>query len=355
MAVILYPILNWGLGHASRSSVVIRHLLRLGHRILPASDGAAYLYLREVFPQLNILKLPDLEVRYPGRNPIWNMALQSRHILFSFYKDYRALKLIAQQYDIDVVLSDHRLGAFVKGKKNILLLHQIKIPLRSAVLSSLFHPFSRLLLRPFDEYWVPDFEEHLLSGKMTQARLSPMRFIGPISHFTPYMEGKHSSEYYDVIAVLSGPEPQRTLFENQIIGELKNLKLKSLIVRGLPETAKNEVPQSVTSEIYQISFLPPEKLLPLLLHSKYIIARSGYSTIMDLTCIQKSALLVPTPGQPEQEYLMNHLKYQNAFIFQLQEELDIFNGLKRLDKARPIPIANYPDDLLLKVIKYSIS
>ena len=45
-----------------------------------------------------------------------------------------------------------------------------------------------------------------------------------------------------------------------------------------------------------------------------IISRSGYSTIMDLVQLQKRAILVPTPGQTEQEYLASYLMEKKFFI-----------------------------------------
>ena len=56
------------------------------------------------------------------------------------------------------------------------------------------------------------------------------------------------------------------------------------------------------------------KLNDLMNASEFIIARSGYSTIMDLVTLERNAILVPTPGQTEQEYLA-HYMHENKWMY----------------------------------------
>jgi predicted glycosyltransferase len=54
-----------------------------------------------------------------------------------------------------------------------------------------------------------------------------------------------------------------------------------------------------------------------------VIARSGYSTVMDLVRMRRRAVLVPTPGQTEQEYLARHLSDAGLFLSVPQSSFDL--------------------------------
>ena len=50
----------------------------------------------------------------------------------------------------------------------------------------------------------------------------------------------------------------------------------------------------------------------------------------------KSALMIPTPGQTEQEYLAKHLKQSGLFYIAEQKKLNLFNELKKIDNSDKI-------------------
>ena len=75
-----------------------------------------------------------------------------------------------------------------------------------------------------------------------------------------------------------------------------------------------------------------KELNDLIKRSKVVIARSGYSTIMDLYALEKPAILIPTPGQSEQLYLSKHLRHKKQFIFQSQQKLNIPLALEELSR-----------------------
>ena len=56
--------------------------------------------------------------------------------------------------------------------------------------------------------------------------------------------------------------------------------------------------------------------------SDLIITRAGYSTIMELVSLKCSAVLIPTPGQTEQEYIASMLSDKQWFSFIPQNELN---------------------------------
>ena len=74
------------------------------------------------------------------------------------------------------------------------------------------------------------------------------------------------------------------------------------------------------------------------MQSEVVIARSGYSSIMDLVKLRASkVLLVPTPGQTEQEYLAGRFAEHPQFTFQLQKQLNIEKALNNMSGEVPLP------------------
>ena len=88
------------------------------------------------------------------------------------------------------------------------------------------------------------------------------------------------------------------------------------MVRGLP--GNHELPDQLPgTEVY--NHLSAVSLNELICSSEFVIARSGYSTIMDLVQLGKKNILIPTPGQPEQEYLAAFL-HSKKIIFSVTED-----------------------------------
>ena len=107
---------------------------------------------------------------------------------------------------------------------------------------------------------------------------------------------------YSVVAILSGLEPQRSIFERAILERYANTSEKVLLVRGKVAEAQTKISRN---NITIVASLSDQALLDAMEQATTIIARSGYSTIMDLAVLGllHKAELYPTPGQSEQEYL----------------------------------------------------
>jgi len=115
--------------------------------------------------------------------------------------------------------------------------------------------------------------------------------------------------------VLSGPEPQRSILENKIINEIANYNGWVTVVRGLPGESRL-IPSS-------------EELNKEMMQAEYMIGRSGYSTIMDIVALQKKSILMPTPGQTEQQYLAEYLLQKNIALAVSQKEFSLVNILEK--------------------------
>ncbi len=322
--------LNWGLGHATRCIPIINELIKQGHYITIAADEGPLKLLQKEFPGLTFIVFPNYSIRYPSdSNMAVSILMQSPRIVYSIYKEHKELKKIIAAHKMDVVISDNRFGLWNKGVKSIFITHQlfIKTPFAHRFTNAINHWF----IKQYDECWVPDTEGEInLSGELShgQKQFSNVKFIGSLSRFNKQENGFEKK--WDVLVILSGPEPQRSIFENIVLQQLKQTSLKTLIVKGI--ASAEEVWEEVNSNITSVSHLPAKQLETAILSSEIIVSRSGYSTIMDLVALGKKAIFVPTPGQTEQEYLAERFMKTGICFSQTQQEFNLEMALKESGK-----------------------
>jgi UDP-N-acetylglucosamine transferase subunit ALG13 len=205
---------------------------------------------------------------------------------------------------------------------------------------------NRFALGKFSQIWIPDKPgAGNLGGDLSHPTRLPEGaiFIGILSGFEDAGYISNSSDDFELVLLLSGPEPQRSIFEKKVMDQLLRQKRKSLVIGGLTgETTFEDLSESCR----RISFLTGSRLYNILKNARYILCRAGYSTIMDLAAMGKTAFLVPTPGQTEQEYLAFHLREQELFLSSVQKDFDLEQAIESLDNFRP---GDFPgrDDILL--------
>jgi len=322
---ILYSILDWGLGHATRSIPIIDELLNWGHEVVIGSNGRALYLLKETYPELKFIELPDYNIKYFTKSMFLNMALQWYKMPLAIHREYLKVKEFLKNNSIDLIISDNRYGCYSKSIPSIIISHQLNLKTGNFVIDYFANKINHFWIKKFDKIWVPDFEDSKISGELSKdSKLKNIRFIGAISR----MKKKKLPIVRDIIVLLSGPEPQRSIFEKEIIIQLDNLPYNALIVGGKTEKYYKE---KISPNIEYQSFLTGEMLNNAILESKYIITRSGYTTLLDLVALNKMALLIPTPGQTEQKYLAESLARKKIFPFQFQNELDIEKGIEKID------------------------
>ncbi len=306
MKILICP-LNWGLGHATRCVPIIRQLVADGHEVVMVADGFPLEFLKQEFPMLRFIEYPSYSVYYSRRkSQVLAMLLNLPGIITGIIKEHLWLRKLLQNEHFDQVIADNRFGMFNKKIHSIYMTHQIMVKMPEYLI--LFEPiiwlFHRLIIHRFDECWIPDVEEKGgLSGDLSHKYPLPKnaKFIGILSRFQG-MENVEPNTDYEVVAVISGVEPQRTIFEKKLIKKYKNKSFQTILVSGQPHKLK--IGKNVHN-ITLISHLTDEEMAALFVGAKKIVSRSGYSTIMDLVtlnCLDK-AELIPTPGQTEQEYL----------------------------------------------------
>lgn len=308
MLVLVAP-LNWGLGHATRCVPLIRRLLSEGHEVVLGGDGDSLTLLRRHFPELRFIPLAPLRLRYSrGRSQVGAMLRALPRLLWSSIEDHMMLRTYMQQYPFNMVISDNRFGLYTDRTKCVYMTHQlyIRLPRGWRWLEPLVRALHARIYNRYSEVWVPDYEDaaQSLSGELSHrpgTQYDKLRYIGPLSRFEGMTEedGRYRA---DVVAVLSGLEPQRTMLEQQIKQRYKDSDQEVLIVQGLVGRPRTMVRRGHITIVPQLT---DKEMRGALLHAHHIIARSGYSTIMDLHTlgVLDRAELIPTPGQTEQQYL----------------------------------------------------
>ena len=306
MKILICP-LNWGLGHATRCVPLIQRLISEGNDIVIASDGYSLVFLQQEFSSLTTVEIPSYRVRYgSGKSQLFAMLRNVPSIVGGIVREHRWLTRYLQSNNIDMVISDNRFGLWSKQTKSVYITHQlmIKMPRGLVFLEPVAWRLHRMFINRYSECWIPDISgKNNLSGDLAHKYPLPKKaeFIGILSRFQG-LENATPNTDYATVCVLSGIEPQRSIFEKNLIERFQHSATRTLIIRGQPQTEKQT---SEIGSVTLVSHLSTEEMAARFRGATKIISRSGYSTIMDLAvlnCLSK-AELIPTPGQTEQEYL----------------------------------------------------
>ena len=304
MKILVAP-LNWGLGHASRCVPLVQRLLDEGHEVVLGGDGDSLTLLRKHFPQLRYTYLAPLNLRYStGNRQVLAMLKALPKLILWSVKDHSMLRAILREEHFDQVISDNRFGFYNKQVECVYITHQLHIMLPrgwkwAEPLVSRLH--ARVYAH-FNKVWVPDYKEYdqSLAGDLSHNDAN-VKYIGPLSRFQN-IQINRINHNYSIVAVLSGLEPHRSFLERELVSRYDGTDENVLIVQGLMHRPNTCIKRG---NITLVPYMSDAELVPALLGAKHIIARSGYSTIMDFYQLDvlNKAELIPTPGQPEQEYL----------------------------------------------------
>lgn len=315
--------LNWGLGHATRCVPIIKTLNEQGHKVIIAADEGPLAFLQKAFPDMEFIKFPGFSPRYSSSNTqIFKMIASFPKALGLFRRDHKTIESIVKSYCIDEIISDNRFGCWSRHAHSIYITHQlnIQVPKMWRWAAPIVNIFNNSYIRRYDEIWVPDKkDEPSLSGKLSHPAKSKFKvsYIGILSRFNA--ENQEVTERDNkYLVILSGPEPQRTILEDIIIRQAREIKDNVLILRAKPDSY--DLPRDVPDNVSMFNHVDDEMFVKFVNSAEHIICRGGYSTLMDLVRLGRTAYLVPTPGQTEQEYLARHLS-----------ELGYFNWCKQSD------------------------
>ena len=342
----LLCILDWGLGHASRSLALAEVLEAAGETTFFASCGRAKKFLEAERPGIKVYELPPYNVTYPTRFMPLNVALQLPRWISTIWRERRCMGRLINELSIDRIISDNRFGCYHPDVPSIFLTHQLHPITHNTPVSWIY----RRYLQRFDEFWVPDHAapEQRVSGKLSDTKgYENVHFIGPLSRLVPGAQRKRGVPgdptdqpsplaTQDVppglrlLALLSGPEPMRTQLETILLRQLTDLPGPNVLIRGLPGGAP-PLPGPLPDDLTVYDFADAALLARLLPTARHIICRSGYSTLMDVYAITQGEklILIPTPGQTEQMYLAQREAQRIGSTAVLkQDKLDLWMILK---------------------------
>ena len=333
---VFYPVLNMGLGHASRSLPLIRELLLRGWKVLIGSNGRALSFLRGEVPQAEFVETPSYAIRYSKRG--WfaiKLFLQMPRVFGKVWEERRFIKKLVKSRPIDLIISDQCYGMYHRGIPSFFISHQIvfEVPRQVQWLKAILARMNAYYHYRFKEVWIPDLadpsgERGVLSGELSRAGdPARYRFIGLLSSVVR----REVARDIDLFVTVSGPEPQRTLLEELIMGQIRNISGQKVVVLGKPESSEAVVDEPGL-KVY--SHLSRDKMQDILNRSRMVVSRSGYSTLMELVELGIPALFIPTPGQTEQEYLGELLREKVWYFSVHQKDFDL---VADLEQARQFP------------------
>lgn len=344
LKVLVCP-LDWGLGHATRCIPIIKELLSNGAEVIIAGDGYSLDLLKQEFPFLESIWLKGYRISFSRFIPLSiKMVLSSPRILWRICKEHKEIDTIVTSRNIDVVIADNRYGLWNNRAYSIFITHQLNIlpPSLFSFISPVLRSVVRKFILKYNECWIPDDPgSQNISGKLSHGYSIPLNtsFIGPLSRFNSADTTSTilSSIKFDIIAILSGPEPHRSEFERILKEQLSNFNKKSLIIRGITNTNTEE---STINNLTLIDHLPASSIQSLLNEDPVVICRGGYSTLMDLSFTGNKVICVPTPGQTEQEYLAKKGSSENRLVYCNQKYFSLNDCLSKVKSTTGITKAN---------------
>jgi|KBSMisStandDraft_5_1062788.scaffolds.fasta_scaffold03066_4 UDP:flavonoid glycosyltransferase YjiC (YdhE family) len=342
VSVLIAP-LDWGLGHATRCIPLIKEFITQGAAVRVASSAGQLQLIQKEFPDLICYEIPGYGIRlHKGPFLKWDLLLQSPGILGSIRSESRWLNELCRSWKPDIVVSDNRYGMHIPGSHCIFMTHQL------AVRSGFGRWADRILMnwnyrfiKRFSSCWVPDEEGACaVAGSLSHPPAMPgipVHYIGILSRF---QRSVTENEPGHLVFLISGPEPQRTVFEKQVFSQLMQSGRQAVVLRGMPDA---QMPAPVLRKGVEVfNHLDANALAAVLQKAEIVVARSGYSTVMDLLRLRKKSILIPTPGQGEQELLAAGLFRKNWALAVPQNEFNLEKALYAAGKM-DYKIPDMPD------------
>lgn len=326
---VFYAVLNMGLGHATRSLPVIREFVNRNWKVLIGSNGRALEFLKTELPDISFIITPDYEIKYArGGWLLPKLALQFPHLLNKINEEHAFCNKVVMDFLPDMIVSDHCYGIYHESIPSFFISHQIyfAMPDGLGAFGSLAARFNFKFHKNYQKVIIPDLPDDsqgLLSGSLSRLPKKDNKYVfgGILSSITR----EEPKETIDLLVSISGPEPQRTLFEQKILQQIEAVPGRKIVALGKSESIEM-LKNTPGLKVY--SHLPRREMGRLFNQAKLIVSRPGYSTLMELVELGRPALLVPTPGQTEQAALAKHTLGKNWFYSVDQNNLDLTQDIE---------------------------
>ncbi|MBN2589888.1 MAG: hypothetical protein JXA96_08490 [Sedimentisphaerales bacterium] len=332
---ILFGIFDWGLGHATRDIPLITELLKSNEVHILSTGRAIKLVHRYFGDKCQYYDIPSIYMPYT-KTPFFKtkFAVTLPLMVHTLRKARKESKKIIDE-GFDKVISDCRYDVYDRLDNSYLINHQLRFETPIGT-ERLVERWLNLRMSKYKYIIIPDFDEPNLSGKLSHNLRykckDKAKYIGILSH----VKRQNVPEDIDYFISLSGPEPQRSILYKKIMLQLDQLKGKIVIAGGNPDSTETDS----HDDIQVFSFLNSQQQEEMMNRAKFIISRSGYTTVMELAELnKKNVLFIPTPGQSEQEYLANYYEEKEYFHhlsqykFKLKEAIGHSNNFKGFTPA----------------------
>lgn len=347
---ILVAPLDWGLGHATRCIPILQYFAQKNWKLVIACPPASahHALLSREFPEARFVDLFGYNVQYARSRTFFvpKMVAQLPKIRWAIRKENLWLRDFVQKNKVDLIFSDNRYGLYHPKIPSVFMTHQLELILPKRHQQNIVQKIFYRYINRYRQCWIPDFEKDGIAGTLSHPKKMPsipLFYIGLLSRLG---EKITANPIYQFLIVLSGPEPQRSILEEKFLHIVGQLPGKTLIVRGTPNQDTTPfVPENCTI----VNHLSNDDMRKAFAVSQYIVSRSGYTTVMEILSWQKKSILIPTPGQTEQEYLGQELRQKN-YAYTFAQECE--NYLDELLKATQFQYVfpQYPTDTYKTVI-----
>ncbi|MFA5259147.1 MAG: glycosyltransferase family protein [Candidatus Pacearchaeota archaeon] len=321
---ILFGVFELGLGHATRCTPLIEILLSKKHEVHIISTGRSLNILKETFKEKCVYyDICGIHSFYNSNFFKTNFAIHINSIIKSLKKARVESKLVIDKGKFDLVISDCRYDIFDKVENSFLINHQLRL-MAPIGCEMIIEKYLNSMMNNYSKIIVPDFETSSLSGRLSHGlryiAKDKIDYIGILSS----VKKLNLKEDVDIFISLSGPEKTRLKLEKKIISQALNLNEKVVITGGNPDKHETKKFENIT----YYSYLKTKEQQNLMNRAKFLVIRSGYTTIMELAELNKKALLIPSPGQTEQEYLGDYLEEKKYFHHISQSKINLIKDIK---------------------------
>ena len=309
--VLISP-LNWGLGHVMRCVPLIERLVENKNEVIICCDEQQDEVFRTFFPSLWYVTHQGYPFVFRG-NGRWEGDLMRSFTKLRIRLQEGKLEVsrYVSIFNPDLILSDQRYGFRSPKVPSIFITHQLVLPVEGIFRVGQF--INRYFIQKFDSTWVYDSSNNPLAGKLSYAKNS-CSYLGVLSRFNLK---EVPSFRYKFTAIISGPKPYSEDFFDEVKNKLMVSNHPCVIVSNT-DLAKRSF-RNLNNCIVLVN-PSHSKMEQVLNETEFVISRAGYTTFMDLTILNKKALLIPTNGQKEQLYLSSYHKNHQKWNFYNEDE-----------------------------------
>ncbi len=343
---VLYAVLNWGLGHATRSIPFIKALQGKGYKLVVCSDGLALKFLKEALSDVTYESLPGYNIHYSYASMALNMVIQSPKIYINYQKEKRVFTQLVKRYKPIFCISDNRYGCRNIAVSSYFVGHQWSILNGKGHKHYIASLINQHYIRKFDKMIIPDDPRHHYTGAMTNDVPVAMRLYAGILSRLEQRDYLQNPIKFDFGIILSGPEPNRSRMESKLLTLFANhIHLRILLIRG----SNNALTQAYSENIEVKNVVHASELTTSIDACRCIVSRPGYSSIMDYIQLGVQRMVfIPTKGQTEQEYLAR--RFYETFKIPFLEEDRMEGLIPLLDNLSEVRFQNHSNSLLSALI-----